>query len=89
MAKVFEMERLKGEVLIRLAVLESADLPPLVKQSLAVKLDAIMLNIHSVDLVIDRLYWYLRTLQELRDAGKIDNEFYAKLFIDPAIVLKL
>ncbi len=82
------MERLKGEVLIRLAVLESADLPPLVKQSLAVKLDAIMLNIHSVDLVIDRLYWYLRTLQELRDAGKISNELYAKLFIDPAIVLK-
>jgi hypothetical protein len=85
---VFGMERLKGEVLMRLAVLESADLPQLVKQSLAVKLDAIMLNIHSVDLVIDRLYWYLRTLQELRDAGKIDNELYAKLFIDPAIVLK-
>jgi hypothetical protein len=83
------MERLKGEVLTRLAVLESADLPPLIKQTLYLKLDGIMLNIHSVDLVIDRLYWYLRALQELRDAGKIDNELYAKLFIDPAIVLKL
>jgi ribosomal protein L19E len=38
--------------------------------------------------VIDHLYWYLRALQELRDAGKIDEELYAKLFIDPAIVLK-
>jgi hypothetical protein len=82
------MERLKGEVIMRLAVLESADLPHLVKQSLAVKLDAIMLNYHNIDLVVDRLYWYLRTLQELRDAGKIDSELYAKLFIDPAIVLK-
>jgi hypothetical protein len=82
------VERLKGEVLTRLAVLESTDLPPLIKQTLYLKLDGIMLNIHSVDLVIDRLYWYLRTLQELRDAGKIDSELYAKLFIDPAIILK-
>jgi len=80
--------RLKDEVLKRLVVLESANLPTIIKQSLAVKLDAIMLNIHNMDLVIDKLYWYLRALQELRDAGKIDNELYAKLFIDPAIVLK-
>jgi len=80
--------RLKDEVLKRLVVLESANLPTIIKQSLAVKLDAIMLNIHNTDLVIDKLYWYLRALQELRDAGKIDNELYAKLFIDPAIVLQ-
>jgi hypothetical protein len=79
---------LKNEVLKRLVVLESANLPTIIKQSLAVKLDAIMLNIHNMDLVVDKLYWYLRALQELRDAGKIDNELYAKLFIDPAIVLK-
>jgi hypothetical protein len=79
---------LKDEVLKRLVVLESANLPTIIKQSLAVKLDAIMLNIHNMDLVIDKLYWYLRALQELRDAGKIDNELYAKLFIDPAIVLE-
>jgi len=79
---------LKNEVLKRLVVLESANLPTIIKQSLAVKLDAIMLNIHNTDLVIDKLYWYLRALQELRDAGKIDNELYAKLFIDPAIVLE-
>jgi len=79
---------LKDEVLKRLVVLESANLPTIIKQSLAVKLDTIMLNIHNMDLVIDKLYWYLRTLQELRDVGKIDNELYAKLFIDPAIVLK-
>jgi hypothetical protein len=82
------MEKLKTEVLKRLVVLESANLPQYIKQSLAVKLDGIMLNIHNTDLVIDRLYWYLRTLQELHGAGKIDNELYAKLFIDPAIVLQ-
>jgi hypothetical protein len=80
--------RLKDEVLKRLVVLESANLPTIIKQSLAVKLDTIMLNIHNMDLVIDKLYWYLRALQELRDTGKIDNELYAKLFIDPAIVLE-
>ena len=82
------MNKLKGEVLKRLVVLEAANLPTIIKQSLAIKLDAIMMNIHNVDLVIDKLYWYLRALQELRDAGKIDNDLYAKLFIDPAIVLQ-
>ncbi len=82
------MEKLKTEVLKRLVVLESANLPQHIKQSLAVKLDNIMLNIHNMDLVIDHVYWYLRALQEFRDAGKLDNELYARLFIDPAIVLQ-
>jgi hypothetical protein len=84
--EIVTRQKLRSEVVARLAILESADLELNVKQTLYVKLYGILLNYHS-SMAIDYLYWYLKTLRELHAAGKISDELYTKLFIDPRIIM--
>ena len=80
------MERLKNEAAVKLAVIASENLPKDVKRALTMRIDTILSN-YSESFLLDQLYWYLRMLHALRDAGQITEEQFRRLIIDPTTIL--
>jgi hypothetical protein len=84
---MIDVERLKNEAALKLAVIASENLPKDVKRTLTMRIETILSN-YSQTFLLDQLYWYLRMLHALRDAGQITEEQFRRLLIDPTIVLK-
>jgi len=80
------VERLKNEAAVKLAVIASENLPKDVKRALTMRIDTILSN-YSESFLLDQLYWYLRMLHALRDAGQITEEQFRRLIIDPTTIL--
>jgi hypothetical protein len=83
---MIDVERLKNEAALKLAVIASERLPEDVKRTLTMRIDTILSN-YSKSFLLDQLYWYLRMLHALRDAGQITEEQFRRLYIDPTVVL--
>jgi hypothetical protein len=83
---MIDVERLKKEAAVKLAVIASERLPEDVKRTLTMRIDTILSN-YSKSFLLDQLYWYLRMLHALRDAGQITEEQFRRLYIDPTVVL--
>jgi hypothetical protein len=83
---MIDVERLKNEAAVKLAVIASERLPEDVKRTLTMRIDTILSN-YSESFLLDQLYWYLRMLHALRDAGQITEEQFRRLLIDPNVVL--
>jgi hypothetical protein len=81
-----DVEGLKREAMLKLAVIASERLPENTKRALAMRLETIMTN-YSKSFLLDQLYWYLRMLHALRDAGQITEDQFKKLIIDPTTIL--
>jgi hypothetical protein len=81
-----DVEGLKREAMLKLAVIASERLPENIKQALAMRLETIMTN-YSESFLLDQLYWYLRMLHALRDSNIINEEQFKKLIIDPTTIL--
>jgi hypothetical protein len=85
---MIDVEKLKKEAATKLAVIasESERLPEDVKRVLTMRIDTILSN-YSESFLLDQLYWYLRTLNALRDSNQITEEQFRRLYIDPATIL--
>jgi predicted RNA-binding protein associated with RNAse of E/G family len=81
MNKKMNIEKLKSEALIKVAILASEKLPENIKRTLTMRLDTILAN-HSEAFLLDQLYWYLRMLHALKDAEQITEEQFKRLAID-------
>jgi hypothetical protein len=83
---LIDVDRLKSEAAAKLAVIASENLPKDVKRTLTMRIDTILSN-YSESFLLDQLYWYLRMLHALRDAGQITEEQFRRLIIDPTTIL--
>jgi hypothetical protein len=83
---MIDVERLKNEAALKLAVIASERLPEDVKRTLTMRIETILSN-YSQTFLLDQLYWYLRMLHALRDAGQITEDQFRRLYIDPTLVL--
>ena len=81
-----DVERLKNEAAVKLAIIASENLPKDIKRTLTMRIDTILSN-YSESFLLDQLYWYLRMLHALRDAGQITEEQFRRLIIDPTVLL--
>jgi hypothetical protein len=75
------IEKLKSEASIRLAIITSERMPEDVKRILTMRLDAILSN-YSETFLLDQLYTYLRMLHALKDSNIINEEQFKRLAID-------
>jgi hypothetical protein len=83
---MIDVERLKNEAALKLAVIASENLPKDVKRTLTMRIETILSN-YSQTFLLDQLYWYLRMLHALRDSNQITEEQFRRLLIDPNVVL--
>jgi hypothetical protein len=81
-----DVERLKNEAAVKLAIIASENLPKDIKRTLTMRIDTILSN-YSESFLLDQLYWYLRMLHALRDSGVITEEQFRRLIIDPTVLL--
>jgi hypothetical protein len=75
------VEKLKAEMALKLAVIASERLQEDVKRTLTMKIDTILSN-YSQTFILTQLYEYQRMLHALRDTRQITEDQFKRLAID-------